>query len=58
MASGSRDALLKFWDARAGGQALHTLSVHKAAVSSLAWHANGNWLLSTSRDHTVKARPC
>ena len=54
VASGSRDALVKFWDARSGGQALHTLSVHKAAVSSLAWHPNGNWLLSTSRDHTVK----
>ena len=54
VASGSRDALVKFWDARVGGQALHTLSCHKATVSSLAWHPNGNWLLSSSRDHLVK----
>lgn len=54
VASGSRDALIKLWDARAGGAALHTLQVHKAAVSSLSWHPNGNWLLSASRDHLVK----
>ena len=57
VASGSRDALIKLWDARAGGTALHMLQCHKAAVSSLSWHPNGNWLLSASRDRLVKVQP-
>ncbi len=27
---------------------------HKNTVNSLKWNANGNWLLSASRDHLVK----
>ena len=54
IASGSKDTLVKLWDARVGGQALQTLHAHRAPLSSLAWHPNGRWLLSSSRDHIVK----
>lgn len=54
VASGSRDTLIKLWDARAGGEALQTLHAHRAPLSSLQWHHNGRWLLSSGRDHIVK----
>lgn len=54
VASGSKDTLIKLWDARAGASALQTLHAHKAPLSSLAWHHNGRWLLSSARDHLVK----
>ena len=27
---------------------------HKAAVTSVRWNRNGNWLLTASRDHLIK----
>ena len=27
---------------------------HKAAVTSVKWNQNGNWLLTSSRDHLIK----
>ena len=57
MASGSKDTLVKLWDARAGGAALQTLHAHRAPLSSVAWHRNGHWLLTSARDHIVKVPP-
>ena len=54
VASGSKDTLIKMWDPRAGGNALQTMHAHKAPLSSLLWHRNGHWLLSSARDHIVK----
>jgi WD40 repeat protein len=112
LASASKDALVKLWDARTAGEALATLHGHKGAVMQVGqgraaarrglrrrglgtrgggvvlmqltggapavlaarltiplphspiapclqaqWNQNGNWLLSVSRDQTLKARP-
>lgn len=44
---------MKMWDVK-GGDAVATLHGHKAPVTAAAWNANGNWLLTASRDHTCK----
>ncbi|GBF95106.1 hypothetical protein Rsub_07690 [Raphidocelis subcapitata] len=54
LASASKDALVKLWDARTAGEALATLHGHKGAVMQARWNPNGNWLLSVSRDQTLK----
>ncbi|KAI8465978.1 MAG: WD40-repeat-containing domain protein [Monoraphidium minutum] len=54
LASASKDALVKLWDARTAGGALGTLHGHKGAVMQALWNQNGNWLLSVSRDQTLK----
>ena len=28
--------------------------LHKGAVQDVKWNANGNWLLTASRDHLIK----
>ncbi len=55
IASGSKDNQqpVKIWDPRTG-QTLCTLHAHKNTVMDLAWNANGNWLLTASRDHLLK----
>ena len=57
VASAGKDTLVKLWDVRAGAPAVATLHGHKATVMQAHWNANGNWLLTASRDQTCKARP-
>ena len=57
MASAGKDTLVKLWDVRAGAPAVATLHGHKATIMQAHWNANGNWLLTASRDQTCKARP-
>ena len=47
----------QMWDARTG-DALTTLHGHNEHVTSVRWNANGNWLLSASRDQSCKASFC
>ncbi len=49
----SKDGLVKMWDVK-GGEAAATLHGHKAPVTAVSWNANGNWLLTASRDQTCK----
>ncbi|XP_063682127.1 pre-mRNA 3' end processing protein WDR33-like isoform X2 [Bolinopsis microptera] len=53
--SGSKDTQqpIKLWDPRVG-QSLTTLHLHKATVTRAKWNRNGNWLLTSSRDHLLK----
>ena len=37
IASGSKDATVKLWDARAGGASLSTLELHKGPITQV-WH--------------------
>jgi len=55
IASGSKDTQqpLKLWDPRTG-TSLATLHAHKHTVMKVQWNKNGNWLLTASRDHTLK----
>jgi len=53
IASGSKDNLVKLWDAR-DGSVLSTLYGHKNTVTKVAWNDNGNWLLTGSRDQLIK----
>jgi len=48
------DPAVQMWDARSG-DALTTLHGHNEHVTSVRWNANGNWLLSASRDQSCKA---
>ena len=36
------------------GSVLTTLHAHKSTVMDVKWNANGNWLLTASRDHLLK----
>lgn len=45
----------KVWDTRSH-QLMHHYPAHSAAVTSLAVHPSGDYLLSTSRDATIKVR--
>mmetsp|Transcript_213 Transcript_213/g.694 ORF Transcript_213/g.694 Transcript_213/m.694 type:complete len:546 (-) Transcript_213:8-1645(-) len=58
LASGSKDNTVKLWDPRADEGAsgcVATLHGHKLDVTKVAWNPiNGNWLLSASRDHTLR----
>ncbi|CAG9767546.1 unnamed protein product [Ceutorhynchus assimilis] len=53
--SGSKDNQqpIKLWDPKTG-QSLATLHAHKSTVMDLKWNANGNWLITASRDHLLK----
>ncbi|CAK0784656.1 hypothetical protein CVIRNUC_007860 [Coccomyxa viridis] len=53
IASGSKDATVKLWDARAGESCLSTLELHKGPITQVRWNQNGNWLLSASRDQQI-----
>ena len=54
VASGSKDGLVKVWDAKAGRN-IATLHDHRNTVMQTLWNANGNWLLSACRDQSLKA---
>jgi len=53
IASGSKDSLVKIWDARSG-KPLTTLHGHKNTINKVKWNRNGNWLLTGSRDQLAK----
>ncbi len=55
VASGSKDNQqpVKIWEPKTG-RVLTTLHAHKSTVMDLKWNANGNWLLTASRDHLLK----
>lgn len=54
--SGSKDNQqpVKLWDSRTK-KSLATIHAHKNAVTDVKWNKlNGNWLITSSRDHTIK----
>lgn len=55
LVSGSKDSQqpIKLWDPK-NGQSLATLHAHKSTVMEVKWNANGNWMLTASRDHLIK----
>lgn len=55
LASGSKDNQqpVKLWEPKTG-TVLSTLHAHKSTVMDIKWNANGNWLLTASRDHLLK----
>ncbi len=55
LASGSKDNQqpVKLWEPKTG-KVLTTLHAHKSTVMDVKWNANGNWLLTASRDHLLK----
>ena len=55
LASGSKDNQqpVKIWEPKTG-TVLTTLHAHKSTVMDIKWNANGNWLLTASRDHLLK----
>merc|ERR1712223_1721462 len=55
LASGSKDNQqpVKIWEPKTGS-VLSTLHAHKSTVMDIKWNANGNWLLTASRDHLLK----
>jgi polyadenylation factor subunit 2 len=53
LASGSKDNTIILWDAKAH-RAITKLHAHKNMVTQCRWNANGNWLLSSSRDQLIK----
>lgn len=55
LASGSKDGLVKVWDAKAGRN-IATLHGHRNTVMETQWNANDNWLLSACRDQSLKVR--
>ena len=53
IASGSKDNVIKLWDAKASRE-IATLHLHKNTINSLTWHASGNFMLSAARDQLIK----
>ena len=53
LASSSYDETVKLWRVSDGDEIL-TLYGHKNSVAKVAWNANGNWLLTASRDQLIK----
>jgi polyadenylation factor subunit 2 len=55
LASSGKDTVVKLWDPRAAQhRCVLSLHGHRQTVTGLAWNANGNWLLSASRDQTCR----
>lgn len=50
---GSMDKTIRVWDANTG-QILHTLEGHTGCVKHVSWSPNGMFLVSASRDQTVR----
>ncbi|EME31204.1 hypothetical protein Gasu_14510 isoform 2 [Galdieria sulphuraria] len=53
IASGSKDSLVKIWDAKTGRN-LTTLHGHKNTVEKVRWNRNGYWLATCGRDQLIK----
>jgi polyadenylation factor subunit 2 len=51
--TGGKDHLLKIWDPRSG-EIISSLHIHKNSINRLRFNKNGNWLLTASKDHSVK----
>lgn len=52
--TGSKDNKVKLWDPRLGKE-VHTLQSHNNTINQVRWNpVNGNWLLTGSRDSTIK----
>ena len=56
LAAASKDGLVKLWCPKSG-RALGTLHGHKGTIMAAQWNANGNWVLTASRDQTCKVGP-
>ena len=54
-AAGSKDGLVKLWCPKTG-RCLSTLHGHQGTVMQCQWNANGNGVLTASRDQTCKVR--
>ncbi|KAJ1666102.1 WD repeat-containing protein 33 [Coemansia sp. RSA 1813] len=54
IASGGKDDVINIWDPRTT-KALARLARHNNSITGLQWNPhNGNWLLSSGRDHCIK----
>ena len=51
--TGSKDHLIKIWDAKSGTN-IATLHSHKSGISRVRCHWNGNLFMSASRDQLVR----
>lgn len=45
--------MLKIWDPRSG-ESIASLHPHNNTINRLRFNKNGNWLLSASKDHSLK----
>ena len=45
--------MLKIWDPRSG-EVICSLHPHKNTINRLRFNRNGNWLLTASKDHSLK----
>ncbi|KIK10493.1 hypothetical protein PISMIDRAFT_124341, partial [Pisolithus microcarpus 441] len=52
--SGSRDEVVRVWDAKSGGQIGSPLKGHTSEVMSVAFSPDGNRIVSGSWDETVR----
>ena len=46
--------IIQIFTSKSPGSVLTTLHAHKSTVMDVKWNANGNWLLTASRDHLLK----
>jgi WD40 repeat protein/DNA-binding SARP family transcriptional activator len=53
LASGGDDQTVRLWNTQTGAL-VATLTGHTAAIISIAWSADGTWLLSGSDDQTIR----
>ena len=60
--AGTKDGQVKLWDVRqkpsssfsSFTKSAHTLKRHNGGVMRVAWHRNGVWFLTASRDQTIR----
>lgn len=57
IASASADCTINMWDTRSR-QLIQHYAAHTAAVTSVAFHSSGNYLMSGSVDKTVRVSLC